>query len=143
VKRGVTPEFVSMSKEILYPKFRVLQGALERAPHRKNGWASLGNYALRWPRAEGHARCVPRKAAHYRGKLGCAQGADLGRSNDAIRGKLDSQENSTCTGLAAMGGKTEGRDSHRQGVERATQGHRRLGTRSRGAWGSKGRGSQG
>ena len=25
VKRGVTPEFVNMSKEILYPKFRVLQ----------------------------------------------------------------------------------------------------------------------
>jgi hypothetical protein len=24
VKRGVTPEFVNMSKEILYPKFRVL-----------------------------------------------------------------------------------------------------------------------
>jgi hypothetical protein len=23
--RGVTPEFVNMSKEILYPKFRVLQ----------------------------------------------------------------------------------------------------------------------
>jgi hypothetical protein len=25
--RGVTPEFVNMSKEILYPKIRVLQGA--------------------------------------------------------------------------------------------------------------------
>jgi hypothetical protein len=39
------------------------------------------------------------------------------------RGKLDSQENSTCTGLAAMGGKREGRDSPRQGLERAAQGH--------------------
>jgi hypothetical protein len=29
--RGVTPEFVNMSKEILYPKFRVLQTAT--TPH--------------------------------------------------------------------------------------------------------------
>jgi hypothetical protein len=32
VKRGVTPEFVSMSKEILYPKFRVLQWAHRTGP---------------------------------------------------------------------------------------------------------------
>jgi hypothetical protein len=36
------------------------------------------------------ARREPHKAAHCRGKLGRAQGADRRRSNNAIRGKLDS-----------------------------------------------------
>jgi hypothetical protein len=38
------------------------EGALERAPHRKNAWArtSSGDCAPRWPRAEGCTRCVPR-----------------------------------------------------------------------------------
>jgi hypothetical protein len=53
------------------------EGALERAPHRKNAWASLGDCAPRWPRAEGHARCVPRccapRAAQGRALQGQAQ----------------------------------------------------------------------
>jgi hypothetical protein len=35
-------------------------------------------------------------------KVGHAQGAGQGRSNDAIRGKLDPSRNSTCTGLGGF-----------------------------------------
>jgi hypothetical protein len=39
VKRGVTPEFVNMSKEIfLYPKFRVLQQETQRTRARAWRW---------------------------------------------------------------------------------------------------------